>query len=100
MLLFNITIILEEAAATEWLAWMQGVQIPALMDTGKFVSNRLLKVVDSPNEGVTYCLQFILNSRAEYESYKVEYAPALQEELNTRFKDRHVSFQTLMEYLD
>ena len=48
MLLYNITIILEETAANEWLTWMQGVQIPMLMDTGKFVSNRLLKVVDSP----------------------------------------------------
>jgi hypothetical protein len=99
MLLYNITIILEEAAANEWLAWTQEVHIPAIMATGKFVSNRLLKVVDSPNEGVTYCLQFVLDSKADYESYKLEHAPAMQEELNIRFKDRHVSFQTLMEYV-
>ena len=100
MLLYNITIILEEAAANEWLAWTQEEHIPALMATGKFVSNRLLKVVDSPNEGVTYCLQFVLNSNVDYESYKAEHAPAMQEELNTRFQNRHVSFQTLMEYVD
>ncbi len=100
MLLYNITIILEESAAAEWLTWMQNVQLPALMHTGKFASNRLLKVVDSPNEGVTYCLQFVLESQADYESYKLEFAPAMQEELNTKFKNRHVSFQTLMEYVD
>ena len=100
MLLYNITIILEESAAAEWLTWMQTVHLPAMMNTGKFVSNRLLKVVDSPNEGVTYCLQFVLDNQADYEHYKVEHAPAMQEELNTRFKDRHVSFQTLMEYVD
>lgn len=100
MLLYNITIILEESAANEWLAWTQEVHIPAIMATSKFVSNRLLKVMDSPNEGVTYCLQFVLDSKADYESYKAEHAPALEQALNTKFKDRHVSFQTLMEYVD
>ena len=100
MLLYNITIILEETAANEWLTWMQGVQVPMLMDTGKFVSNRLLKVVDSPNEGVTYCVQFVLDNKANYDSYQSEYGSVLQDELNTRFKNRHVTFQTLMEYVD
>jgi hypothetical protein len=100
MLLYNITIILEEAAEGDWLAWMQNEHIPMVMDTGKFVSNRLLKVVDSPNEGVTYCVQYVANNMSDYESYKLHYAPALQEELNVRFKDRHVAFRTLMEYVD
>jgi hypothetical protein len=99
MLLYNITIILEEAAEVEWLNWMQGTHIPAVMDTGKFVSNRLLKVVDSPNEGVTYCVQYVADSMSDYESYKLENAAALQEELELRFKNRHVSFRTLMEYV-
>jgi hypothetical protein len=99
MLLYNITIILEEAAEIEWLKWMQETHIPAVMDTGKFVSNRLLKVVDSPNEGVTYCVQYVADTLHDYESYKVEHAPALQEKLELRFKDRHVSFRTLMEYV-
>ena len=100
MLLYNITIILEETAANEWLTWMQSVQIPLLMEQGNFVSNRLLKVVDSPNEGVTYCLQFVLDNKADYDTYQLEHGPALQEALNTKFKNRHVSFQTLMEYVD
>jgi hypothetical protein len=100
MLLYNITIILEEAAEGDWLAWMQNEHIPMVMDTGKFVSNRLLKVVDSPNEGVTYCVQYVADNMSDYESYRLEHAPALQEELNIRFKDRHVAFRTLMEYVD
>jgi len=99
MLLYNITIILENAAENEWLNWMQETHIPAVMDTGRFVSNRLLKVLDSPNEGVTYCVQYVADNMDDYESYKAEYAPALQAELEERFKNRHVSFRTLMEYV-
>jgi hypothetical protein len=100
MYLYNVTLIVDEAAEAEWLEWMQDVHIPLVLATGKFLSNKLLKVVDSPNEGVTYCAQYLAETMAEYEEYETVYAPALQQELNERFKDRFVAFRTLMEYLD
>jgi hypothetical protein len=100
MYLYNITLIVDETAEQEWLEWMQDVHIPLVMATGKFLSNKLLKVVDSPNEGVTYCAQYLSETMAEYDEYQAVYAPALQQELNDRFKDRFVAFRTLMEYVD
>jgi len=99
MLLYNVTVIIEDSAAEEWLQWMQEKHIPEVMATGQFLSNRLLKVIDSPNEGVTYCSQYVAQSIVEYEIYQQVYAPAIQEDLNTRFKDRFVAFRTLMEYI-
>ena len=99
MLLYNVTVIIEESAAEEWLAWMKYTHIPEVMATGKFVSNRLLKVLDSPNEGVTYCTQYVADSLEEYENYQRDYAPALQAELQSKFANRHVAFRTLMEFL-
>ncbi|CAM4254217.1 protein of unknown function [Pedobacter westerhofensis] len=99
MLLYNVTIIIEDASADAWLQWMQEEHIPDVMATGMFVSSRLLKVVDSPNEGLTYCAQYVAQSMAEYETYQSQFEPALQEDLNTRFRDKFVSFRTLMEYV-
>lgn len=99
MLLYNVTIIIEDASADAWLQWMQEEHIPDVMATGMFVSSRLLKVVDSPNEGVTYCAQYVAQTMAEYETYQSQFEPALQEDLNTRFRDKFVSFRTLMEYV-
>lgn len=99
MLLYNITYIIEDAAAAEWLLWMVEEHIPKVMSTELFVSNRLLRVLDSPNEGVTFCSQFVVEDMKEYETYQHNFAPALAEEANTRFKDKFVSFRTLMEYL-
>ncbi|WP_122876646.1 DUF4286 family protein, partial [Pseudomonas viridiflava] len=70
MLLYNVTLILEESAADEWLQWMQETHIPEVMATGMFVSNRLLKVLDSPNEGVTYCTQYVAESMENYDQYQ------------------------------
>ncbi|MGM9479195.1 DUF4286 family protein [Pedobacter sp. GSP4] len=99
MFLYNVTLILEDTAAEEWLQWMQEVHIPGVMATGMFVSNRLLKVVDSPNEGVTYCAQYVAETLAQYNQYQEEFAPALQAELNERFKNRFVAYRSLMEFI-
>lgn len=99
MLLYNVTTIIEEAAAERWLKWMETVHIPEVMATGKFVSHRLLKVLDSPNEGVTYCAQYVTESRADYDDYQENFAPALQEEVNKNFENQFVAFRTLMEYI-
>ncbi|MCX2573328.1 DUF4286 family protein [Pedobacter sandarakinus] len=99
MYLYNVTLILEDAAAAEWLQWMQEVHLPEVMATGLFVSNRLLKVVDSPNEGTTYCAQYVAESLENYNTYKEVHAPALQEKLNAKFQNRFVAYRTLMEFI-
>ena len=99
MLLYNVTLIIEEAAAEEWLQWMTEIHIPEVMATEKFVSNRLLKVLDSPNEGVTYCAQYVLESEEEYQDYQDNFAPALQADLQAKFENRFVAFRTLMEFV-
>jgi len=100
MLLYNVTLIIEDAAAERWLQWMQDVHIPKVMATECFISNRLLKVLDSPNEGVTYCAQYVAENMADYLKYKEQFAPALQAQLNEEFANQFVAFRTLMEYID
>ena len=99
MLLYNVTFIIEEAAAEAWLQFMQEQHIPEVLATGLFVSNRLLKVIDSPNEGVTYCSQYVAQNIEDYDTYQQNHAPAFQDDINIRFKDKFVSFRTLMEYI-
>lgn len=99
MLLYNVTIIIEESAAEEWLQYMNESHIPEVMATGKFVSNRLLKIIDSPNEGVTYCSQYEVENLAHYEDYQQNHAPALQADLQRKFENKFVAFRSLMEFI-
>jgi hypothetical protein len=100
MLLYNVTLIIEDAVADTWLEWMQEVHIPEVLATGMFVSSRLLKVIDSPNEGVTYCAQYVAENLENYNRYQDEFAPVLQADLNEKFANQFVAFRTLMEYVD
>ncbi len=99
MFLYNVTIIIEDAVANEWLQYMNEFHIPQVMATGKFVSNRLLKIIDSPNEGVTYCVQYVIESLADYEDYQQNHAPMLQADLQQNFENKFVAFRSLMEFI-
>ncbi len=99
MLLYNVTLIIEETIAQEWLQWMQETHIPAVLASNMFVSNRLLKVIDSPNEGLTYCAQYVAESMENYLTYQQEFAPTLQAAFNKKFETKVVVFRTLMEYI-
>lgn len=99
MLLYNVTTIIDDAAADSWLKWMEETHIPDVMASGKFVSYRLLRVVDSPNEGVTYCAQYVVEHMEDYLDYQENFAPSLQAEVNELFENKFVTFRTLMEYI-
>ncbi len=100
MLLYNVTTIVEESVAQKWQDWMIAKHIPDVMNTGLFVSNNFLKVLDSPNEGVTFCAQFIAKNEEDYNNYIENHAPALREEVQQLFNEQLVSFRTLMEYIE
>ena len=99
MLLYNVTIIIEDSAVEEWLQFMNESHIPEVMATGKFVSNRLLKILDSPNEGVTFCSQYVVENLVDYEDYQQNFAPALQADLQQKFENKFVAFRSLMEFI-
>lgn len=99
MFLYNITLITEDAAAAEFLLHLHEAHHPEIMATDLFVSGRILRVVDSPNEGVTFCLQYVAESMEDYQRYQLQHAPAAELKLNARFPDKFVSFSTLMEYI-
>lgn len=100
MILYNVTLIIDESIHEPWLKWMQEEHIGTVMDTGCFVSHRMLKVLDSPNEGITYCIQYIADSLEKYTEYKNRHASSLQADFPEEFADKFVSFRTIMEFVD
>lgn len=51
-------------------------------------------------DGVTYAIQYFCKDLPTYFRYQEQYAPALQAETATRYKDRFVAFRTLLEILE
>lgn len=55
---------------------------------------------DEDSGGVTYSIQYICESIEDFEKYEEEFAPALRDEYNAKFRDKFVAFRTLLEIID
>lgn len=97
MIVYNETVIVDEAIHRQWLNWMQEQYIPKVMATGHFNRYTILNVLDSPNEGVTYCVQYFADSRDNYNSFATEHLQALQTIHHQQFENQFVLFNTLMQ---
>jgi len=97
MILYNVTLILDANIEADWLDWMHTEHIAEVMATGCFSAKRMLKVLDSPNEGVTYCMQYIADNMEQYNRYQTEFAPTLQAKGLAQFENKFVAYRTLME---
>jgi hypothetical protein len=100
MIVYNDTIIIEEPLQEEWLTWIKQVHIPAIMATGHFSSYKILTVIDSPNEGVTYCIQYNADSLDQFQQFYLNHLHKFQEAHRERFDEKFVMFNTLMEVVE
>lgn len=100
MILYNVTVNIDAIMEEEWLSWMQSEHIPQVMHTGCFVENKILKLLtETEDESCTYAFQYFCHSLKDLERYQQNFAPALQAEHTQKFKDRFVSFRTVLEVI-
>lgn len=100
MIIYNVTINIDESVHDQWLDWMQNKHITDMLATGKFSSARLVKVVvDEAVEGRTYSVQFITDSKQTLEQYYSDDAPRLRQEGLSLFGDKMLTFRTELELI-
>lgn len=100
MIIFNDTVIVDEAVHENWLTWVKQNHIPAVMATGYFNSYKILSVIDSPNEGVTYCVQYYADDIENFNQFYNKHFHQLQAIHNEEFENQFVIFNTLMKTVD
>lgn len=98
MILYNVTVKIDQQIEADWREWMLGRHIPDIMQTGCFVSYKLCRIMgDDDQYGVSYAVQYFAPDLAAFELYRDEYAHQFQTEHAHRYKDQYVAFRTLME---
>jgi len=97
MIIYSITIKIDLSAHDEWLAWMKEEHINEIINTGFFVDFKFHKILSQDErDGMTYNIQFKAKNIGDYFEYRDNYAPIFQEKANNKFKDKFVSFRTLL----
>ncbi len=99
MILYNVTINIDESVHLEWVEWMKSKHIPDVLDTGCFSGYKFLKLLNEQEgaEGITYCVQYFCQDMKTLHKYIAHHAPALQNEHTTKYQGKFVAFRTLLE---
>jgi hypothetical protein len=100
MIIYNVTIKVENDVVSDWISWMQGEHITELLATGLFANCRLCKLLEQDEtDGVTFSAQYECDTLEKYNTYISEYAPTMREKGFKRFGGRFIAFRSVMEVL-
>lgn len=99
MIIYNVTVNIENDVHQEWLKWMKEVHIPDVMNTGCFIENKICKVLVDEEQGTTYSVQYTCENMETLKKYQATHAPRLQKEHTDKYGAKTVAFRTLLEVL-
>ena len=101
MIIYNVTLNIDNTIHQKWLEWMKDKHIPKVLGTGKFKKAVFSQVmVDDDGESKTYSVQYFAESRETLDSYYTHEAPALRQEGLELFSDKMLAFRTELEVVD
>lgn len=96
-IIYNVTVNIDDSVHEEWLKWMKEKHIPDVMNTGFFTENKICRILVKEESGTSYSIQYTCASLQDLQEYQQKHAPALQKEHAEKFKDKFVTFRTLLE---
>ncbi len=96
MIVYNVSIQIDEDVKEGWLKWMKEKHIPDVMNTGFFIRFNFLKILNEETEN-TYAIQYFCKDIGMLNTYFDEFASGLQEEHSSKYNNKFVAFRTIME---
>ncbi|MDB5209742.1 MAG: hypothetical protein JWQ30_569 [Sediminibacterium sp.] len=101
MIVYNVTLKINESIHTDWLQWMKEKHIPEVMSKNCFTEYRIVRLLDiDDSEGPTYAVQYSANTKEDYDRYIEVYSPALRKNLIDKWGNNFIAFRSLMEVVN
>ncbi|WP_452219727.1 DUF4286 family protein [Lacinutrix salivirga] len=101
MIIYNVTVNIDDTVHDEWLNWMKQEHIPQVLATGKFEKATLSHIlVKEEMGGQSYSIQYRSYSRQALDAYYREDAERLRAEGLKKFADKMLAFRTELNIVD
>jgi hypothetical protein len=98
MIVYNVTINIDADVHNEWLKWMLEKHIPDVLATGLFLESRMSKMlIEEEGDGITYSIQYTLDSMEKMKEYEANHATRLRDEVTRKYEGKFGAFRTMME---
>jgi hypothetical protein len=99
MIVYNVTVSVEESIKKDWLTWMQDVHIPEVMATGIFSKSTINRVIVQGDSDSTFAIAYTCKTMKDLHQYQVKFSHELQQKHAARYGAKAVAFRTLMEVI-
>ena len=100
MIIYNVTVSVEENVQNEWLNWMKTEHIPEVMACGIFTKAQINRVIVQDDSDNTFAIAYTCSSMKELHQYQIKFAPELQKKHDKKFKEKAIAFRTIMEVIE
>ncbi len=97
MVLYNITVNVDNEVLEDWLAWVKREHIPEIMSLGLFVDSKIYRLMQDEPQGMTYSCQFFAPDIANIMTFQSQYAQALQQKVISRYGNKVIDFRSVLE---
>jgi hypothetical protein len=99
MIIYNVTVSIDDEVHDEWLSWMKDTHIPDVMNTGLFVEYKMCRVISHQEEGNSYSIQYTCEDMKTLHQYQSLHAQRLQAEHSAKYGGKFAAFRTLLEII-
>lgn len=100
MIIYNVTVSVEESITSDWLNWMKTIHIPEIMGTGIFTSAQINRVIAEKDSNNTFAISYKCLSMQDLHRYQVAFSDKLREKHINRYGDKVITFRSVMEVID
>ena len=100
MIIYNVTVSVEENIKDKWLNWMRTEHIPEVMACGIFTKAKISHIIAAVDSDNTFAIAYSCSSMKELHLYQMKFAAKLQNKHAVIFGNKAVAFRTLMEVIE
>ncbi|HEU4716541.1 MAG TPA: DUF4286 family protein [Bacteroidia bacterium] len=97
MILYNVTVNIDDSVHDEWLKWMKETHIPDVVATGCFSSGTIFRLLVEEQSGTSYSIQYRAPNIEAVKRYLGSFADKLRSEHTEKFRDKFTAFRTVLE---
>lgn len=101
MIIYNVTIKIQQSIQDAWLQWLKEEHIPGIIQTGCFTHALILRLLEvDDTEGPTFAVQYFADSKALYNNYIQNHAAAMRQKGFDKWGDQFIAFRSVMQVVN
>ena len=100
MIIYNVTLSIDESIEQEWLSWRRTKNIPDVMATASFRECKLSRLLGEEQGGKAYSGMYVAFSQEHLDNYQSVHSAALQQEHTLRFQGKFAAFRTELQIIE